>query len=61
MTTWKLKLTPPGGPITEKTGLSREQTLEALADLMYGTFDDDVATAAPSARTGERELAPLAA
>ena len=56
MTTWKLKLTPPDGPITEKTGLTREQTLEALSDLMYGTYDD---FAAPAEQRDE--LVPLAA
>lgn len=59
MTTWKLKLTPPEGPVTEKTGLTREQTLEALADLMYGTYDD---FAAPAAKAEQHdEIVPLAA
>ena len=60
MTTWKLKLTPPEGPVTEKTGLTREQTLEALADLMYGTYDDFAAPAAAPAEQRD-ELVPLAA
>ena len=59
MTTWKLKLTPPEGPITEKTGLTREQTLSALADLMYGTYEDFAAPAAPAEQRDE--LVPLAA
>ena len=32
MTTWKLKLTPPEGPVTEKTGLTEEQAREAVRD-----------------------------
>lgn len=59
MTTWKLKLTPPEGPVTEKTGLTREQTLEALAHLMYGTYDD-FAAPAPAAEQRD-ELVTLAA
>lgn len=59
MTTWKLKLTPPDGPVTEKTGLTREQTLEALTDLVYGTYDDFAAPAAPAEQ--REELVPLAA
>ena len=58
MTTWKLKRPPLEGPITEKTGLSREQTLAALADLMYGTFED---VAEPVAAERHAELTPLAA
>jgi hypothetical protein len=59
MTTWKLKLTPPDGPVTEKTGLTREQTLAALTGLMYGTYDDFTAPAAPAEQ--REELVPLAA
>lgn len=59
MTTWKLKLTPPDGPVTEKTGLTREQTLEALTDLVYGACDDFDAPAAPAEQ--REELVPLAA
>jgi hypothetical protein len=59
MTTWKLKLTPPEGPITEKTGLTREQALSALSDLMYGTYED---FAGPAAAPEQRdESLPLAA
>ena len=58
MTTWKLKLTPPEGPITEKTGLTKQQTLVALADLMYGRFDDVAETSEIAPR---EEIAPLAA
>ena len=47
MTTWTLKLTPPEGPETETTGLSREQALGALSDLMYGRAGD-VVPAAPA-------------
>lgn len=58
MTTWKLKLTPPEGPVTEKTGLTREQALVALADLVYGTAEDF----APAERAERREeTLPLAA
>ena len=57
MTTWKLKLTPPEGPETEKTGLSREQALVALSDLVYGRTADVV-----PAEAAERDPAlPLAA
>ena len=60
MTTWKLKLTPPGGPITEKSGLTEEQALVVLANLMYGRSEDFVAAGA--AAPAEREQAlPLAA
>jgi hypothetical protein len=59
MTTWKLKLTPPGGPITEKHGLNEQQALEALADLMYGRFDDEDVVELP--RRAERDATPLAA
>ena len=60
MTTWKLKLTPPEGPVTEKTGLTEEQALVALADLMYGRTADFAADDA--AAPAEREQAlPLAA
>ena len=58
MTTWKLKLTPPEGPVTEKTGLTHDQTLVALADLMYGRFDD---VAEAPAETPREDIAPLAA
>ena len=54
MTTWTLKLTPPEGPVTERTGLSRDQMLVALADLMYGTFED---VAEPAAAAERREPA----
>jgi hypothetical protein len=57
MTTWKLTLTPPDGPVTEKTGLTREQTLVALADLVYGTTEDFL----PAETTARDELVPLAA
>lgn len=41
MTTYTLKTTPAaGGPVTETKGLTREQTLWALTDLIYGTFED---------------------
>ena len=45
VTTWTLTSTPPDGPKTVAHGLSREQALWALTDLMYGTFEDDDATA----------------
>ena len=52
METWKLKMTPADGPATEKRGLTREQAMWALTDLMYGTFDDvadeDVRQATPA-------------
>jgi hypothetical protein len=60
MTTWKLKLTPPEGPVTEKTGLTTEQALVALADLMYGTAEDFAAAPVPAAEQREERL-PLAA
>lgn len=59
MTTWKLKLTPPEGAVTETTGLTGEQTLEALAALVYGTSEDFAAPAAPAEQ--REELVPLAA
>ena len=59
MITWKLKLTPPDGPVTEKTGLTEEQAMFALAELMYGSFDDDAAPAAAIER--REEPTPLAA
>jgi hypothetical protein len=58
MTTWKLTLTPPEGPITQKTGLTHDETLVALADLMYGRFDDVAETPAEAPR---EEITPLAA
>ena len=61
MTTWKLKLTPPEGPITEKTGLTREQTLVALADLMYGTFEDVAPAAEARIERREEPVVALAA
>ena len=36
MTTYTLKMTPPDAPATIRRGLTREQTLWALAELMYG-------------------------
>jgi hypothetical protein len=57
MTTYKLKLTPADGPVTEKTGLSYEQALGALTDLMHGTLDDESGIA----ERDERYLTPLAA
>ena len=57
MTTWKLKLTPQEGPVTEKTGLSQEQTLIALSDLMYGTAEDF----APAEAVEREHALPLAA
>ena len=36
MKTWTLTLTPPGGPVTTRDGLSEHETLETLRDLMYG-------------------------
>jgi hypothetical protein len=57
MTTYTLKLTPPGGPVTEKHGLSRDQTLRALADIMYGNFEDVV----PAAVAAQEAPAALAA
>lgn len=36
MTTYTLTLTPENGPRTEQHGLTREQALWALTDLMYG-------------------------
>jgi hypothetical protein len=35
-TTYTLTLTPPDGPKSKHHGLSREQALWALTDLMYG-------------------------
>ena len=58
MTTWKLTLTPPDGPVTEKTGLTREQTLVALADLVYGTTADFAPAEIPERRD---DVVPLAA
>jgi hypothetical protein len=60
MTTWTLKLTPPEGPETEKTGLSREQALAALSDLMYGRTEDFVPAEAASPAERDQAL-PLAA
>ena len=57
MTTWKLTLTPPDGPVTEKTGLTQEQALVALTDLVYGTTEDF----APAQADRTDELVPLAA
>ena len=61
MTTWKLKLTPPEGPNTETTGLSQEQMMSALSDLMYGTYEDFADQEAAPAERRHDELVPLAA
>ena len=52
--TWKLTMTPPEGPRTVATGLSREQTMAALTDLMYGTWDEPADAATVADRAGER-------
>ena len=57
MTTWKLKLTPPEGPVTEKTGLTTEQTLVALADLVDGASEDFVPAADARAERHEEPVA----
>lgn len=60
MTTWTLKLTPPEGPETEKTGLSNQQALAALSDLMYGR-SEDFAPAAATAPAAREQILPVAA
>jgi hypothetical protein len=56
VTTYRLTTTLPGGEPAVRTGLTREQAMWALTDLMYGTWDED-AQDAPAARDGERVTA----
>ena len=58
MTTYKLTLTPPDGPTTVRIGLTRDEALWALTDLMYGTFDDEQAE---RLATSDERVAALAA
>ena len=53
VTTWTLKTNPTDGPARVTRGLTREQALWALTDLMYGTYDDEAARAADE-QAGER-------
>ena len=57
MTTWKLKMTPKNGPVTERRGLSEEETLAALAELMYGSFDEPAEPAVAERRDDQIPLA----
>ena len=58
VTTYKLTMTPPDGPTTVRTGLTRDEAMWALTDLMYGTFDDEQAE---RLATGDERVAALAA
>lgn len=60
MTTYKLTTTDAhDGPKVEKTGLTREQAMWALTDLMYGAWEDEHPRAERDARV--ERIAALAA
>jgi hypothetical protein len=55
MTTYTLKMTPPDAPPTTRRGLSREEALWAIAELVYGfeepRSEDAAAEEQPETRT----------